>query len=232
MGDEKESTTSRLITGLSPLVWMAGISFLVGFVFILASRLFLKITKLPSFTESCLVGWAILWIWVWCVIDAQDPKHLPKKDNGEYTKGYDFDIIDNKIIFSYPPKGKLTADWTDDWPEWPTYKNTAYNDTNFDPTLYVHGETDGKNKVFYLSESPDKIIPRDFGEGYGLYVSLSLKRPSPEPSNYLSRKPRHTWDQLGWLTLWHVIFVGLGVLSWISAQLKAFAPDETQAELA
>jgi hypothetical protein len=39
--------------------------------------------------------------------------------------------------------------------------------------LYIHGKVDGKNKVFYVSTSPDKIVPADFGEGTGRYIDIT-----------------------------------------------------------
>ena len=85
------------------------------------------------------------------------------------------------------------------------------------PKLYAFGPVDGKNKVFTISTSPDKMIQPtlDLGEEHGLNISVDLGDRLAHSKTYYNKEQR----------VFNNILLGLvlfaGAISFTSAQLKA-----------
>lgn len=187
-------------------VAIGGILFLAtGFFVIMATRLFTRIKKLPTIRECLYVGLAVWWSW-WLIF-VPEKSSTPKSVNSIHVQGYDYNIKNNRIEFVHPPTEELSAGWE------PSQTGKIDNDP-----IYVHGARDGKNKVFFLSTSPDRIISADFGEGRGKYIAVMLGEggarlaiSKPYPTNYYR----------GCLVIFSIIFLSLGTLGFLSAQIRA-----------
>lgn len=203
MSEERESTFSRIFYGLFPLVIVIILSYFIGLIFILATRLFTKLSKPPTARESICVGWALLWITVFYFLMPLGPENKPKPKDSIFVSGYAYEIQDNIIKFVHPPTGEIKV-----W--WSPSKVKKYDD------LYIHGKKDGQNRTFYISTSPNKIVKDDFGEGSGQYVGISVDGKNP------GRKPCPDNHYKICSTIMTIIFAGLGVSSWYTAQKRAY----------
>ncbi len=163
------------------LLWSIVIPLIVlpiGFIVIMLTRLIIKPRAywiMPSFHQCFWVG-----IGTSCLLMSLNLHFTMKENQEDYLKeaaanpnashpdgAYDYKIEDkNKIVFVTPPKQyKMKLDWSNytyeydhnqivgfaeqsEYPRKPDYPQ---------PQLYLIGNNDGKNRIFYISQAPDHV---------------------------------------------------------------------------
>jgi hypothetical protein len=200
---EGKSSTFNTIFALGVVLFFFTIT---GFIFILATRLFTRITKLPSIISCIWVGAAIWWI---AIPFIQPPdESLPKGPGEIIGAGYDYVITGTAIKLVNPPKTGRTL-------------RAYYGDeANRHIKLHLHGGIDGFNQTYQLSTNKNSVLAPKTTDNIGLEIDdWALGQPRTATREY---HETHDYKISKWF--WTLIIVGFGIGYYIMEQCRAFTP--------
>jgi hypothetical protein len=160
--------------------------------------------------KCLIVGMAALWLWFvpdWYLTGGEGPR----LDN----QVYDYQVVEDRVIFNEAPKAKMFLSTT--WHELIEEDGTARTSP-----LYLLGENDGKNKIFYISEKPEVRTHPDLGEGWGRWVAVWSSYEKDWPGALLKKRERLTQSRKNLYLYGTWIFAIMGVIVLLDSHCYAF----------
>jgi hypothetical protein len=186
--------------GFGLLFWI------IGYLFLLVTRLFIRPSKVPSALEGIAIGLAVIWaIWL-CGFMKTDYDIANDKPKTSFRSpyGYDYDLHEKYVLFSYVPKKPSI------------YYNKIWRRMKEMSTQNVYLVQDKRNpKKFFISSKKDSVVYPKYIKESGEELK-SLVRIDNEGVWIRAKEKmdRQTWN-------WTWIFGICGIICYLHAQLSA-----------
>lgn len=202
--NEERGYLSGFLQTAAQMAFFGLIFWVIGYLFILITRLFTRPTKLPTALDGIVVGFACIWtIWMFGgLMSEHDIKNSKPKQHANSPYGYDYELFNDRVRFTYVPKQP-------DLMHYSGSKNRWKND------LYLIRDTRDK-KLFYISSEKDKVV-------YPQYLKESNEEIQylVEPIDYKGHclKRKKIIDRTTWI--WTALIALCSILCFLHAQCSA-----------
>jgi len=201
---EKRTVPHIIIFALLFGIWLV-----TGYLIIMCTRLFTFPTRTPPFFFCLAVGFTAFMMTCMHTDWFKSEKDYQKSPTNEL--GYEYEIEKNKLTFSIPPTKEEGI-------------QTNFNDLvpwelRHQP-LYTIGDMDGKNNIFHISTTEDKITDHELFKEHGYYLRICRGNNPEKLDSEFPYKCKYYYNNV---ELWEFYLPLIAIICIVFSHLKAIA---------